>query len=64
MNKYHVGDRLSLRTGNGGELEATVTKVEDNGYYQLVSIHHPFPMALSERVLDQIIVPCRQKVAG
>ena len=60
MGKYNIGDKVNLRTGNGGIIHAVISKVLPNGYYDLDS-PHPFPLTLSERSLDRTIVPFSDK---
>ncbi len=60
MGKYNIGDKVALRTGNGGIIHAIISKVLPNGYYDLDS-PHPFPLTLSEGSLNRIIVPLSDK---
>ena len=57
MAKFHVGDKVDLRTGRGDIIHAEITRVLPDGYYDLKSPDISLPLTLSERSLNSIIVP-------
>lgn len=66
--KYRVGDTLVIKDGHGNPVEVTVTKICFGGYYDLEAVGIPFPLTLSEKVLEKIqfqeqeITPLKQVI--
>lgn len=55
--KFHVGDKVNLKTGRGDIIRAEIIRVLPEGYYDLTSPDISLPLTLSERSLNSIIVP-------